>query len=404
MKRRWSRMAVAGCWVLVFAGGLIAQESPATRPTISPPAQAIAKADSPATKPDEPAATSKPAPPAAKVAKTAIKATLVSNVFVDTDLRQALQDVANQIGVTIVVDSTVGGQVSCELKDATLDKALEILLAGTGYSVKKTPDYHLIYSPEIKSPVFRQVSQGQMIRLNYVEAETVLKLLSPSYRDFVQAVPKGNEVFVTAPEALMARIEADIRQMDKAPGHVMLEARVVVLAQNDLRSLGVKWDWPKIQVGAFSNSDTHGGAAGPSWPWGIQVGYTPGKEFTNSLLLTLNLLSQNEGATVVSSPQIMAQDGKEAQIKISDADNATEVYDESDKFNIKGKIQIDTPNVGGGTWFVGDLNHAISWTPTGKFDNTKIYYAKNTAGSALGQFLSPTLLMTVANGNSGVQV
>ncbi|MCY2924369.1 MAG: hypothetical protein NT031_02855 [Planctomycetota bacterium] len=317
VKDRWLGAAVAGCWVLVFAGVLIAQESPVTRPASTRPAQASVQAEPPAAKPDEPVATSKPAHPTAKVAKPAIKSTLVSNVFVDTDLRQALQDVATQIGVTIVVDATVGGQVSCELKDATLDKALEILLAGTGYSVKKTPDYHLIYSPEIKNPVFRQVSQGQMIRLNYVEAETVLKLLSPSYRDFVQAVPKGNEVFVTAPEAMMPRIEADIRQMDKAPGHVMLEARVVVLSQNDLRDVGVKWEWPKIQAGVFSNSDTHGGAPGPSWPWGIQVGYTPGKEFTNSLLLTLNLLAQNESAAIVASPQIMAQDGKEAQIKVT---------------------------------------------------------------------------------------
>ena len=313
---RLSKAAIAGGWVLLLAGVLIAQDAPATLPTTTRQAAPTTQARPVAARAAEPA--TKPAEPATKPAKPATRLALVSNVFVDTDLRQALQDVATQMGATIIADPTVSGQVSCELKDAPLDKALEILLAGTGYSVKKTPDYYLVYSSDSKSPVFRQVSQARMIRLDYAEAETVLKLLSPAYKDFVQAAPKGTAVFITAPEALLARIEADIRQMDQPPGHVMLEARVVVLEQTDLLNLGVKWDWPQIRAGLFTNSDFHGGISpAPDWPWGVQIGYTPGKEFTNSLLLTLNLLAQNDEATIVANPQIMAQDGKEAQIKVS---------------------------------------------------------------------------------------
>ena len=302
MGNRLSKAAIAGCWVLLLARVLIAQDAPATLPTTTRQAEPTTQAR----------------PVAARAGQATTRPTLVSNVFVDTDLRQALQDVATQMGATIIADPTVGGQVSCELKDAPLDKAMEILLAGTGYSVKKTPDYYLVYSSDSKSPVFRQVSQSRMIRLDYAEAETVLKLLSPAYNDFVQAAPMGNKVFITAPEALLERIEADIRQMDQPPGHVMLRARVVVLEESELLNLGVKWDWPQVRAGLFTNSDFHGGGSpGPDWPWGIQIGYTPGKEFTNSLLLTLNLLAQNDEATIVASPQIMAQDGKEAQIKVT---------------------------------------------------------------------------------------
>ena len=79
----------------------------------------------------------------------------------------------------------------------------------------------------------------------------------------------------------------------------------------DLKNIGVQWDWPNIAAGAFSNDENRS-----KWPWGIQIGYTPGKEFTNSLLLTLNLLEQNEEAVILSNPQVMAQDGKEAEIKV----------------------------------------------------------------------------------------
>ena len=324
-----SEAAIAGCSVLLFAGVIIAQVAPGKLPTITRQTELTTQSrQTAATKPAEPA--TKPAQPAAKAAKPAAKPGLVSNVFVDTDLRQALQDVATQIGATIIADPTVSGQVSCELKDATLDKAMEILLAGTGYGVKKTPDYYLVYSTDPKSPVFRQVSQARMIRLDYAQPETVVKLLPPTYKDYVQAEAKGNKVFITAPEALVDRIEADIRQIDQPPGHVMLEARVVVLEETDLLNLGVKWDWPQIRAGLFTNSDFHGGGSrGPGWPWGIQIGYTTGKEFTNSLMLTLNLLAQNEDVAIIASPQILAQDGKEAQIKV-----ANEEY-----------FQITTPGV-----------------------------------------------------------
>jgi len=371
-RNRLSQAAIAGGWVLLFAGVLIAQDAPGTLPTTTRPSQASAQAEQPAARPAEPATkpaepATKPAEPATKPAKPAAKSTLVSNVFVDTDLRQALQDVATQIGVTIVLDPTVGGLVTCELKDAPLDKALEVLLAGTGYSVKKTPDYYLVYSSDPKSPAFRQVSQARLIKLDYAQAETVLRLLSPAYRDFVQAAPKGNDVFVTAPEALMGRIEADIRQMDQPPGHVMLEARVVVLEETDLLNLGVKWDWPQIRAGLFTNSDFHGGGLpGPSWPWGIQIGYTPGKEFTNSLLLTLNLLAQNDEATVVASPQIMAQDGKEAQIKVTNEEyfqivTPGSIYVQSQLEKIEsGTTLTITPRMSGGNEVTLDILVEVS--------------------------------------------
>jgi type II secretory pathway component GspD/PulD (secretin) len=120
----------------------------------------------------------------------------------------------------------------------------------------------------------------------------------------------------------MERIVQDLKLLDQPPRHVMFEARIVVLERSDLLNMGVQWTWPRVEAGLFSTSDYHGGGmAGPDWPCGVQIGYTTGKEFTNSLVMTLNLLAQNQEATVIANPQVMAQDGKEAEIKV-----ATEEY------------------------------------------------------------------------------
>jgi len=119
-------------------------------------------------------------------------------------------------------------------------------------------------------------------------------------------------------------------------------------------NLGLQWDWPGISAGTYSNSELHGGQRGSSsrWPWGIQVGYTTGKEFTNSLLLTLNLLSENDEATVVASPHVMAQDGKEAQIKVVTEEyfKITEESSYYTRFELEtietGTILTITPRIG----------------------------------------------------------
>jgi type II secretory pathway component GspD/PulD (secretin) len=252
--------------------------------------------------------------------KPAPKQPLISNVFVDTELRQVLQDLASQAGIIIIPDQTVTGLITCELKEMPLDKALEIVLAGTGYVLKKTPDYYLISSPNPKDAAFPVSSQTKIIKLNYLKAEAAVKLLSPVFANYVQAYADTGTVCITAPLALVERIEADIKEIDKAPSHIMLDAKVVVMQNSNLLDLGIEWGWPQIKAGTFSNSYLHGGGApltGSKWPWGIQIGYAPGQAFTNALELTLNLLEKNGEATIVSSPQVLAQDGKMAEIKIT---------------------------------------------------------------------------------------
>lgn len=243
---------------------------------------------------------------------------LVSNVFFDTDLRQALNDIASQVGVVIVPDESVMGLVTCTLEDVPLEKALEIVLAGTSYVVKETPDYYMVCSADPTSASFPLVSETRLIKLNHIKADAALKLLSTGFSDYVRANPDDNTLSITALPALMERIVSDLKQFDRASRHVMLDARVVIMERGDLLNLGIQWDWPGISAGVFSDSTHHGleRELKAEWPWGIQIGYTPGQEFTSSLLLTLNLLTQNDDATVVASPQVLAQDGQEAEIKV----------------------------------------------------------------------------------------
>lgn len=366
---------------------------------------------------------------------------LVSNVFYQSDLRQAIEDVAAQAKVNIIADPSVQGVVSVTLDNVTVDKALELLVAGTEYQVQSTPDYYLVFSADEAADMFPSVADTRMVGVQYVAPETARSLLPNPLQRYVRVDAGSGMLAVTAPEELLERILLDLRTIDRPSGdetvfvaldyvkaatargllpenlqrfvrtdterntlavtaprgsreqilsqiarldialpagsfdvpnvhrthivklnhtkalsamnllpvalsnfvradeesntlaisapkhvlkgimadiaaidvprkHIMLDARVVVLERGDLLDFGADWKLPQVTAGGVI-----GDALG--FPWELQIGYSSGREFTNALSLTLNLLTQNDEATIIASPQVLAQDGKEAEIKVT---------------------------------------------------------------------------------------
>ena len=291
---------------------------------------------------------------------------LISNQFIDNDLpTEVLPAIATQAGISIIPDDTVLGIITADLQNVPLDTALEIVLAGTPYVVKKTPYYYLVCSGGIRdNPMFQVVSETRRLRMNYISSEAAVGLLATPFREYAQFEigPDGTDTYtvvVTAPPKMMNRIVADLKQIDRPLSQILLDARVVVMEKGDLLSLGVEWGWPKIQTGMFSSN--HFGRGDPDrdfggeGPWGIQIGYTPDALFTNSLDLTLNLLAQNGEATILSKPQVLAQDGKESKIEVTTEeyymltapDLVGSLYTRTELQEIKsGTILTITPHLG----------------------------------------------------------
>ncbi|GAH37465.1 unnamed protein product [marine sediment metagenome] len=84
---------------------------------------------------------------------------LITNTFIDADLFKVLQDIASMAGIPIIPDEKVVGSVTADLKDVPLETALDIVLAGTPYVVKKTPHYYLVGSPENMLKIAEQIKE-----------------------------------------------------------------------------------------------------------------------------------------------------------------------------------------------------------------------------------------------------
>ncbi|MFP4405895.1 secretin N-terminal domain-containing protein, partial [Rhodosalinus sp.] len=400
----------------------------------------------------------------------------VDNVFFQTDLRTALEDVAAQTGENIVADPSVQGIVTATIENRPLDEAIELLLAGTPYRLVRQPTYYLVYNPDIRTDLFAQVArteildlrhlpaetarellveplrkyvradtgngrlvvtappdllrivtedvaaldrpnteqtvfmalthvsaenarellpsrlqgyvrvdaernslsvsgpasarqeaiglirrldrplppknvdtrnvyQTRLIKLDHITAEAVMNLLPESLNEFVRADNSSNTLSVNAPPNVARQIHADIADFDQARRHIMLEARVVVLDTNAFLDIGTEFQPPGLSAGLNRTENMTEISE-------IALGYTSGRAFTNALTLTLNLLSENNQASIVASPQVLAQDGLESEIRVTTAEffqilSDNEAFIRSDLEEIEtGTILRITPQVG----------------------------------------------------------
>jgi hypothetical protein len=288
----------------------------------------------------------------------------ISNAFPGTKLDSALQDVATAAGVPIVVDPNVMGDVFVSFDNVSLDEALELMLAGKPYVFKKTPRYYLVAGRSVTSQAFPEISETHRIRLNYIQPGRAKALLSPVFAPYVQAeLPnprdpndEGNMLLITAAPVIADRIIEDLKKIDRVKRQVLLDARVVVMEKGNLLNLGAEWSWPTLQAGVFTSQGitNTSGTTTSGWPYGVQIGYAPDQTFTNSLMMALNLLQQNSQADIIANPKVVAQDGRQAEMRVVEeqwfmmqATQSQFTYSQAQLQKIEsGTVLIITPYIG----------------------------------------------------------
>ncbi|MCL6590173.1 MAG: hypothetical protein K6U80_09495 [Firmicutes bacterium] len=236
---------------------------------------------------------------------------LVSNVFDNTYLVDALRDVSAQTGVAIVADSTVSGQVTLTMDNVPLEEALQRLLAAGGYAYRKMDGYYLVGAPDIKNPSFSLLSQTEIVKPRYLKAENAVRMLADSLAVYVKADRDTNTLVLTAPEKILARIKEDLAVIDQPLRQIMLEALVVDISQNGRKDLGLNWwEWTQKEAAGPGDQNIKGVQIKD---FGINLAQiTEGG--LNSLLVSLKAAVERGNARVGANPRVATLDGQTAEI------------------------------------------------------------------------------------------
>lgn len=237
---------------------------------------------------------------------------LVSTVFFETDVRDAVNELIFQTGINIIMDETVRGIVTLDLRDVPLEKALTMLSMAGGFSFRKIDDYYFLGIADPRSPSFQYLVETESIKLQYISESEARALLSPIYDDYLRSSFERDVISITGPRELIERFKEDIKAIDRPLQQVLIQAIVTEISHDALKEYG-------INLLDFSKEGSTNQWKGVSFSSELGEFVDTLAFRTNfldygDLLAQLRLLESEKKAEIKANPKILVNDRGIAEI------------------------------------------------------------------------------------------
>lgn len=241
---------------------------------------------------------------------------LVTEFLEDTDVRQAIQSIAAQAEVSVIVDQQVSGIVSAVIEDQPFDVALRRILMPLGLVFKQTSTKEYIVGvADPSSPLFSKLAERMEFMPMHLAPEELFSLIPERDQKFLNVVDGRNRIIVEAPPELAKTIMDRLRQFDTPIPQVELEAIVCVISPDHQFQSGLDWG----HAATLNGSEILNiGMAGLAFT-GTGSGAGASNAFSDFAVTSafVKLLAQEGYLAIRAAPRVTAQDGKQAKIAIT---------------------------------------------------------------------------------------
>jgi type IV pilus assembly protein PilQ len=268
----------------------------------------------------------------------------ISVNFVEADLKNVFLFFADFIGLNIVIDPEVGGNLTMRLNQVPWDQAFDVILRHQGLekvvegNVVRIATTEKLRSEASQRRALKRAQQEEVDPitftkvLSYAKAQDVLNLLQQtgtggvrSDRGYVAKDDRTNTLIITDLPSKREAYEKLIEVLDTRTEQVMIEARIVETDRNFEQNLGVQWnifasadpalgtqtnlDFPHRSTAFY---DVNLPAAASAGTLGLSLG-----NVLDSVTLDLTLQAfENEGKVkILSSPKVATQNNQSASIE-----------------------------------------------------------------------------------------
>ena len=250
----------------------------------------------------------------AAMQRTLIAEARVSDSFFETDVREALQSLADQASASILLGDDVHGIVTATIRDEPLHAAIDRLLIPLGLHHRFDGQHHYVASADPDGALFALVAIQTEYVTQFRTPEALFGRLPTRQQTFVRVDEHGSRLLIEAPRGIATRITEELRRLDQPIPQVVLEVLVCVYSPETNFRFGFDFEQGVTvspRNSAILNFDSLGIGA-QYGPAGFN-GRLNNFRFTNALLRSL----EEKGLVKIrAAPRVMAEDGKKAQIHI----------------------------------------------------------------------------------------
>ncbi len=180
--------------------------------------------------------------------------------FVDVPLAEALQIIADELGLNLVLSGDTSGVVSVHVEHLPAEQTLDMVLLGRDLAFRLRGNVLSVASAEQLARQDAEIElrhqtqetlQTRYLQLNYADAQAVLQLLTVenaesatgllSARGSARVDQRTNTLIMRDNSASLQAIEELLTVIDVPVKQVLIEARIVSATLDSGRELGVRW-------------------------------------------------------------------------------------------------------------------------------------------------------------------
>ncbi|HUG04333.1 MAG TPA: type IV pilus secretin PilQ [Steroidobacteraceae bacterium] len=185
--------------------------------------------------------------------------------FQDIDVRPLLQLLADTSGQNIVVSDSVKGRVTLRLQNVPWDQALDIVLRTKGLDMRRK-DNVILVAPQAELAAHEKAElearkdiqdlaplRTEFLAVNYAKASEIARLVKStgggsllSSRGNVTVDERTNTLLVQDTAENLTAVRNMVQTLDIPVRQVLIEARIVIVADDFSRELGVRAGFTRV--------------------------------------------------------------------------------------------------------------------------------------------------------------
>jgi type IV pilus assembly protein PilQ len=237
----------------------------------------------------------------------------------DADIRDVLRLLAEKAGINIIYGDEVEGKITIDLKNVPFDTALKAILDLRGYVAHKV-DKNIIRvtTPDILAGErAKAITYTRVFTLKYALASDVKAQLDTirnieGRKGVISIDEKSNSLIITDTIEGLSSAEALIREIDRKPLQVSIDAKLVEITLGAGTDLGIEWGFKETREEGERKQTVEAKIAAA----GASIGSISFGLVTNTmeLLSKLYAYARDNKANILSNPKIVTLNNKPATI------------------------------------------------------------------------------------------
>ena len=247
-------------------------------------------------------------------APTLVSAANVTINVRNAELAEVVEMISKQQRVNVLMGANVTGQVSLNLYDTPVEKALDAAANAAGFALERRgKNYFIVGHEEVGRYADGSVTNIRWYDLNYVDGTAIEQMLENYMSRYGRAnfIENRNLLVVEDKPDFLYRIDKLLKAIDRKPRQVMIEARILEVTLNDDENFGIDWADLFNSNGGTGSYGTSGFASGSSTGFFFDL-------VTPDVTVALDALTDEGRLHTLSTPKLVALENEEAQVVIGD--------------------------------------------------------------------------------------